>query len=61
MTCPVDDLDDFYTDQWDVGSLCSLMACPECTAGPGEGAMWIPQGPPDEPAQATADYDDIPF
>lgn len=61
MTCPIDDLDDFSTEHWDVDSLCSLMACPECTAGPGEGAMWHLGEPPDGPRAGRADDGDIPF
>lgn len=40
MTCPMEDLEEFCTNHWDVDALCALMACPECTAEPGEGALW---------------------
>lgn len=32
--CPVDLLDDWYTDHWDFDSLCTGLACPKCVATP---------------------------
>ena len=61
MTCPIDELDEFLAEHWDVDSLCELMPCSECTAEPGEGAQWVPEGPPGGHSWATEDYDDIPF
>ena len=62
MTCPIDGLDDFYTNHWDVDSLCSLMACPECTAEPGEGALWwLGESPPDGPPPEAGAHDGVPF
>ena len=61
MTCPIEGLEAFRVEHWDVYSLCALMSCPECTAEPGEGALWIVEGPPDGTVRVTADYDDIPF
>ena len=63
MTCPIESLESFFTNHWDVDSLCELMACRECTAEPGEGALWwMSDGPPSEPSpEAGAGDDDIPF
>lgn len=64
MTCPVESLDSFLTEHRDVDSLCSMMGCPECTAEPGEGALWYMLYPPfepgSEPEPETNGYD-IPF
>ena len=63
MTCPIESLEGFFANRWDVDSLCGLMACRECTAEPGEGALWwMSDGPPSEPSpEARAGDDDIPF
>ena len=62
MTCPIDELKPFFPD-WDVDYLCWFIDCPECTAEPGEGALWRLACPPPEPPSEPfeADYDGIPF
>ena len=63
MTCPIESLDGFYTNHWDVDSLCGLVGCPECTAEPGEGILWHLACPPPDNLRdgSDEDCDDIPF
>ena len=57
--CPIEFLDDFYTNHWDVSSLCGAFECRECVADP----MDIGLGPwDDEPPCDEGDCDlTIPF
>ena len=61
MTCPIESLDSFLAEHWDVDSLCSMMGCPKCTAEPGEGVLWRMLYPPfvhePEPEADIGDYD----
>ncbi|MBQ2631632.1 MAG: hypothetical protein IJG13_18300 [Kiritimatiellae bacterium] len=63
MTCPMESLPEFYSEHWDVESLCAMSNCVECTAEPGEGILWHLACPPpdDTPSVIAGDYDDIPF
>ena len=62
MTCPVDALPEFDCGHWDVYELCSLMRCPECTAGDGEGVFWDAGEPmPYTAGSGVSDDWNIPF
>jgi len=55
-SCPVWELEDFYTNHWDFETLCSDFGCEECVADPED------MGPTEPWAtDAAAPFADIPF
>ena len=55
-SCPVWELEDFYTNHWDFETLCSDFGCEECVADPED------MGPTEPWAtDAAAQFADIPF
>ena len=61
VTCPADDLPEFYREHWDVYELCSLMRCPVCTAEDGEGVFFELAEPCEYGGGDDLRHDGMPF
>ena len=55
--CPLEELEDYLFDRWDIPTLCGAFPRGECVAGPGD---WEPCEPPDPGPSVSMDFD-LPF